>query len=67
MDPQIYRFQDCETSPDSFYDYSPSVRDNTVPLIIDNGEFSLMNHRFPLISSQSKKNDRKSLSHMAPP
>ncbi|KAL9988638.1 hypothetical protein ACROYT_G003104 [Oculina patagonica] len=37
IDAQIYRFQDCETSPDSFYDYSPSIRDNAVPLIIDNG------------------------------
>ncbi|KAJ7377830.1 Actin- protein 5, partial [Desmophyllum pertusum] len=37
IDGQIYRFQDCETSPDSFYDYSPSIRDNAVPLIIDNG------------------------------
>lgn len=39
IDAQIYRFKDSETSPDSFYDYSPSVRDNAVPLIIDNGEF----------------------------
>ena len=39
VDAQIYRFQDCETSPDSFYDYPPSIRDNAVPLIIDNGKF----------------------------
>ena len=55
VDPQIYRFQDCETSPDSFYDYSPSIRDNTAPLIIDNGEFFLMKYKFHFISSQFEK------------
>ena len=39
-DPHIFRFQDFETSPDSFYDYSPSLRENAVPLIIDNGKYS---------------------------
>ena len=39
LDAQMYRFQDNETSPDSFYDYPPSIRDNAVPLIIDNGKF----------------------------
>jgi len=63
VDPQIYRFQDCETSPDSFYDYSPSIRDNTVPLIIDNGEFFLINRKFHLISFQVEKEG----SEMAPP
>ncbi|CAH3183605.1 unnamed protein product, partial [Porites evermanni] len=37
VDPHIFRFQDFETSPDSFYDYSPSLRENAVPLIVDNG------------------------------
>ena len=40
VDPHIFRFQDFETSPDSFYDYSPSLRENAVPLIIDNGKYS---------------------------
>lgn len=37
MDARIFRFQDCETSPDSFYDYPANIRDNSIPLIIDNG------------------------------
>ena len=33
----IFRFQDRETSPDAFFEYSPSLRDNGVPIVIDNG------------------------------
>lgn len=45
MDARIFRFQDCETSPDSFYDYPANIRDNSIPLIIDNGEFLLVSPR----------------------
>ena len=38
-DDRIFRFQDYETTPDSFYDSSPSIRDNAVPVIIDKGQY----------------------------
>ncbi|XP_067058147.1 actin-related protein 5-like [Acropora muricata] len=36
-DDRTFMFKDNETSPDTFYDYTSSIRDHSVPLIIDNG------------------------------
>ncbi|XP_015765936.1 PREDICTED: actin-related protein 5-like [Acropora digitifera] len=36
-DDRTFMFKDYETSPDTFYDYTSSIRDHSVPLIIDNG------------------------------
>ena len=34
----IYKFQDREPLPDNFFEYPSSLRDNRVPVIIDNGK-----------------------------
>ena len=39
----IYKFKDREPSPDIFYEYSSSLRDNGVPIIVDNGKSGFLN------------------------
>ena len=36
----VYSFKDEKTIPDSFYDYTTSLCDEKVPLVIDNGKLS---------------------------
>ena len=37
-EPNVYRFKDELMMPDLVYDYTDGLRDDHVPLIIDNGE-----------------------------
>lgn len=38
---EVFEFKDAKTTPDPIHDYSVSLRDSEMPLIIDNGKINI--------------------------